>query len=186
MTERKDTKCNKRERWELLSKKLLPWEIEAINLRTLGYKYKEVAEKLSVHFKAKKKEKFSDNKLRVLFYKDGRLFEQYVAYAELIAEESVEEARRILESATSTAAMTQVNLMSSGNQGHVRLGASKEILDRALGKATQPVDVKDDRMMQELKDKINSIFKEDEDDASRIAKEIKTGRATTKKGKETS
>jgi len=55
MSRQKNTKSDKRARWEELSKRILPWEFEAINLRTLGYKYKDIAEKLSVKFKAKKR-----------------------------------------------------------------------------------------------------------------------------------
>jgi hypothetical protein len=161
-------------RWEELNKGLKLWELELLRLRTMGYKYTEIAEKLNVNFRSKKIEKFTDYKLRQLIYKGGRLFEQYIAYYELIAEESTEEARRIIDTASSTAAMTLVSLLGKENMGHVRLGASEAILDRTLGKPTQAISLNnDDKMMQELEDKINSIFDEDRDDALQIADRIK-------------
>ncbi|MFA5777626.1 MAG: hypothetical protein WC906_04255 [Parcubacteria group bacterium] len=176
------TKNNKKERWEEISKGLKLWEIEFIKLKTLGYKYEEIADRLRKGFRGKK---FSDVVLRQLIYKDGRLNEHYNAYYELAAEESLEEGKRILENATSSAAMTQVNLLNKVYQGNVRLGASKEILDRTLGRATQPVDIKDDRMMQELEEKVNSIF-EDNGNTTRIANRIKNPKRGTSKGKKTS
>jgi hypothetical protein len=153
---------NKRKQWIEQAKKLKQWEIRLIELRNAGDGYNEIRDALQKEFPRNKMSFNSNDRLRVLLYKKGKLHNAYMTYSELMAEESFEQGQLILRNSHKRAAMTIANLLNPAVIDTVRLGAAKDVLDRNAGKATTSIEFKEDRELDEMKNKIKNLFIDDD------------------------
>lgn len=168
----KITKSNKKERWIETAKKLKAWEIKLIELRNEGFDYNTIRDNLRKDF-AKFKNSFKTNaNIRALLYRGGRLYEAKMIYGELAAEESFEAGQQIIKNSHQRASMTMVSLLGASHQEHVRLNAAKDILDRNAGKATLPMEIKDNREIERLEEQVKNILQSNAN-TKRIAERFK-------------
>lgn len=119
----------------------------AIELKYKGKNYEEIADILNEEFKKNRVGKFSHQTLADYFKEGGTLFEAYRKYEEewdAINRELMIVVRKagfqILEENFRTASEMLIALLGS-EKDSVKLGAIREIYDRLLGKAKQPVEV---------------------------------------------
>jgi uncharacterized protein (UPF0147 family) len=79
-------------------------------------------------------------------------------YNEMMAEESFEQGQLILKNVYKRATMTIANLLSKSTNDAVRLNSAREILDRILGRPTQPIENKNSEELEELRKKLKDIL----------------------------
>ncbi len=149
--------------WAAKAKSLKLWEIRLIELRNFGMGYIEISEALQKEFKniigKGKIKSFHISTLRNMLSSEGKLYDAYGTYGEMIAIESFEEGQRSIQNAHSIAASTMVALMSKKQTGATRLGAAKDILDRNAGKAIQKVEMQENHSeVEEMRKKLKGIF----------------------------
>jgi len=152
------TNNDKTEHWKEISKKLKGWERRFIELRNSGAGYNEIRDLLQREFTNQKKGFKTNQQLRTLLYKGGRLNEAYNVYNEMMAEESFEQGQLILKNVYKRATMTIANLLSKSTNDAVRLNSAREILDRILGRPTQPIENKNSEELEELRKKLKDIL----------------------------
>jgi hypothetical protein len=163
--------------WEEVRKKLTAWEIRFFTLRVEGHTYENCAVILRKEFPKMQKLKskvFNDMTLRNSMRTKGRLRPAYEIYRSMVAEENAEASLNTLRMATHAAAATEVSLLRS-KQDHVKLNAAEAILNRVHGKASLPVEVRDDSELEELRQKLDKLSEPDEN-ITRLSKRIKNNK----------
>lgn len=152
------TKEDKKRRWIEIATKLKRWEIRFIELRNEGFGYNEIRDFLNKEFSREKKNWKTNEILRNLIYRKGRLNEAYLIYGEVIAEESFNIGKQIIKNAHQRATQTIVSLMQLKYPDHIRLSAAKEILDRNIGKANQIPEIQENNDdLEELRERLNQL-----------------------------
>jgi len=149
---------DKTKHWKEISKKLKGWERRLIELRNSGAGYNEIRDLLQREFPNQKKGFKTNQQLRTLLYKGGRLSKEYNIYSEMMAEESFEQGQLILKNIFKQATMTIANLLSKSTNDAIRLNAAKEILARKLGTPVQMIENKDSEELEELREKLKDIL----------------------------
>lgn len=175
-------KKDKRGLWEDISKKLKRWELRLIELRNEGLGYNEIRDLLQREFPRNRRSFNTNKRLRNLLYVNGRLHKAYIAYGDLVADESFEQGQLIIKNLHKRASMTVGNLLSKGTQDQIRLGAAKDVLDRNAGKATGTLEIADSGEMEELRSQVNKLSEENEN-ITRLSERIKNTKKRTGKGK---
>lgn len=128
------------QQWLEMSKNLKEWELAFIKARQEGTTYERCHEMLTTNFSESTGKAFPESSLRCLTMNSGRLKEHFECYSEMMAVESFNEGQRALKSAHRVATATLISLLRSKYPSAVRLGASKDILDRNAGRATQKIE----------------------------------------------
>jgi hypothetical protein len=146
----KNDLADKNRQWLIFAGKLKGWELKLIEMRYNGFGYGEIEDKLNELFPSKKLN-YAVGNLRMALYHAGQLRPAYDAYAELMGAESLSQAKHVLESATEIATRNMVNMMSKKFKSDIRYKASKDILDRNLGRPVQQI-VVDDARSAEIED----------------------------------
>jgi hypothetical protein len=141
---------DKNRQWLIFAGKLKGWELTLIEMRYNGFGYTEIQDELLRKYPNKKLSYHVKN-LRMALYHAGQLRPAYDAYSELMGAESLDQAKKVLASATEIATRNLVAMMSKKFKSDLRFKASKEILDRQLGRPVQTV-VVDDARSQEIED----------------------------------
>jgi hypothetical protein len=146
------------EQWVAISKKLNKIEIREIELRQLGYSYKEISKKLKEDLEKERSEKL----IRQHFYKKGKLRQAYDVYCEMLIRESIEVGKLTINSSVDLASKTLLSLMQKDKKDEVRLRASVEILDRTLGKPvqTENINLTDMSKIEENNNEIKKMVNE--------------------------
>lgn len=110
---------------------------EAIRLRFEGYTYAKMRELLLELFGPDRTPTILT--MRGWFYKHGRLYDFYNAYAKHETKTRRKEAMDILRAHLGNASRTLVGLMDPKTSDMVRLLASKEVINRLLGEPVKPI-----------------------------------------------
>lgn len=180
-----EVKQDKRRYWESIAKKLKRWELRLIELRNAGDGYNEIRDTLQREFPRNKRSFNTNNRLRNVLYANGRLHKAYVAYSDLVADESFEQGQLIIKNLHKRASMTIGNLLHKSTQDQIRLGAAKDVLDRNAGKATGTLEIADSGEMEALRSQVNKLT-EDNENITRLSERIKNTKKRTGKGKKCS
>jgi hypothetical protein len=175
----KITKHHNLSQWEECAKKIKAWEIRLIELRNNGFDYDTCRDTLLKEFPKLKKYFKNNEQLRARMSRT--LKDASEAYGRLSAEESFERGQQVIRNAHSRAAMTMTNLLGANHADPIRLNAAKDILDRNAGKATQPIEQRDDSEMDELRELVNNMTKPDAN-VRKLSKAIKNQGKGTAKG----
>jgi len=104
---------------------------EAIRLKYQGVKYEDISKKIKVAI----------GTIQNWFMRDGLLFDEYTIYARTEEAEARSKMRADIREGAGTAVKMMTGLMASKND-HVKHKAAKDLMDRFLGKATQPLEFK--------------------------------------------
>lgn len=123
-------------------KEITKWELRLMELRYEGFGYPKIVETLRNEF-PDKKSTFTTNYLPKLLCRSQRLAEPYAKYCEEMNKISFQEGQNIIKSAHKVAGATMVGLMAKRYPSAIRLGASKDILDRNAGKAPQKLEIEE-------------------------------------------
>lgn len=159
MKEIKEKKEDLLTQWETASETLDQWEMRLIMLRYEGFTYKEIASMLRDEFPSMRL-KFTDDYLRKKLYHLGDIRPQFDLYRKMMNIESLELGQNALQSAHNAACSTIVALLGKKYASNIRLSASKEILDRNIGKAIQKIEETIDpgeSARQDIRDLIEAV-----------------------------
>lgn len=130
-----------------------PWqhlpkaEMQAIEMKYEGKSYREIAEELDITY----------DTIAEWFRTVGKLRDVYISYAaqqnELIRSEATQELKGLLKKA-----VRRIGKLVESKNEKVALNAAQEVLDRELGKPTQPIVTDDSREIDDLANDVRELL----------------------------
>jgi len=104
---------------------------EIMRLRLEGHTYDSIAHRTN----------YSVGHITKLFYKKGLLYDLWQEYKENEIKERTELARQIFAANIDKVCRRMITIATSSTNDQAAISASKEVLDRALGKVKEQIDV---------------------------------------------
>lgn len=114
-----------------------PKDLKMLTMRAQGYPHTEIAKEVGLEVTT----------VRAAFAVNGRLGDTWKVFRKEWNDRIKEDAKNTLEGSVELAVSTLITLLKGGKEGHpsnTRLGASKEILDRVLGKPDTNIKFEDE------------------------------------------
>jgi len=152
--------ANKYEQYNTME--LQNWERRAVEMRSQGYPYKDIVYNIKTEFPAHDHEEVY---YRQIFQYNGRLRPAIDLLNEILGSESIISAVTELNKTVDVALQTQSVLLGKKYPAGTRLAAAEAILDRALGKAKQPVEVTENKEVADMREKLKELINEDDEKA---------------------